>query len=142
MPRETGNLLLIGVPFLEPLAKGVVLLSAGALTTAFVFNWAYFLMLNSTLLGTLVLSDHIETAIWCLPPILLLTSIVLGVGFIGSFVQSFYENLVAKAEARDHMVDALAEEALHLAKTATAKNAKPIQALFLKSRRTSLPTKS
>jgi hypothetical protein len=29
------------------------------------------------------------------------------------------------AQARDHMVDALAEEALHLAKTATAKRVLP-----------------
>ena len=99
MDKLLGNLLPMGVPFLEPLAKGVVLLSAGALTTAFIFNWAYFLMLDSTLLGALVLSDHIETAIWCLPPILLFTAIVLGIGFIVSIVQSFYENLVAKAEA-------------------------------------------
>ena len=99
MSFETGNLLPTGVPFLEPLAKGVVLLSAGALTTAFIFNWAFFLLLNSTLLGTLVLADHIETAIWCLPPILLLTLVVLAVGFLVSFVQRRYEDLVAWAEA-------------------------------------------
>jgi hypothetical protein len=66
LPKKYLGLSVTAVGILTPLA----------LTTAFVYNYFFYSSLDPRLLGLFVTSDHIETAVFCLPPIVFSIAII------------------------------------------------------------------
>jgi len=62
---------------LEVAAKASAALGAAALATAFLFDGVYFWRMDARLLGTFVFADHVETAVYCIPLLLMFAVLLL-----------------------------------------------------------------
>lgn len=68
---ERESSLSVGLTNVESLAKGLAVLTAVALCTGFLYDAIFFARLDHRLIGLLVMSDHVETAISVVPFVLL-----------------------------------------------------------------------
>jgi len=94
-PRFGGQL----GSFFELSAKAVAVFTAMALATAFVFDSLYYGSLDIRLLSVFGLSDHIETAVYCLPPIIIVAAFLFAGPLIGEFSTSALDAQQATAKA-------------------------------------------
>ena len=75
-----------GFAMIDPLANAVAVFTAMSLGMAFLFDMTFFFALEPRVLGLLVLTDHIETAVTFVPVMLVLGLLLLTYPFVGRYL--------------------------------------------------------